>query len=116
MPNYYGPCLDGCGRLARRRSGLSDVCYRRLRHRRNQFMHATLVVTGEAYPLDWLLPALRLDSGSPPFRRALEVVLALLEALNDGRLALYGHGGRARRRRRRSAGADEAGAVERGRV
>jgi hypothetical protein len=58
-------------------------------------------VTGAPLPIDHMLAALRsAPPGSDAYRRAHAVMVALLEAISEGRLAFYRKGSRRVRRAR----------------
>lgn len=86
---YIGPCT-GCGdRPARTRSGLCYRCYEAVRHRRRR-LRLALSDLGIEEPFSYVRDALNLaEPGSEAAEKARKAAVALLGALEDGRLALY---------------------------
>lgn len=99
QPTHRGPCLAGCGRRGRGRSGYCTSCYSNLIHKRMRRQRLLRAVLGHSLPLDWIVRCW--DQA-----RAQKYARDLLAAVVDGRIAIadgraLAEGARERHRRER---------------
>ena len=100
QPIYIGPCSDGCGRPARKRSALCESCYHKRLYRLKgkgsrsaghqpgpiQTLEGILAV---GMPVDAVTAIVRsLETRSVVERRIVEALVRLLEGVQDGRVSL----------------------------
>lgn len=83
--SYVGPCLEGCGRPGRRRSGYCKACNHVLYAKRRRQTKLLKDVLGEGIPIDWL--ARFFDEP-----RAQAYVRRMLLAIVERKMTLVRHG------------------------
>lgn len=86
QPRYTGPCLRGCGRPGRGRSGYCRTCMDWVTRRNRRFR----AVLGTELPVETFVLALTLKQGSPAVLAEAHAGLRrLLTGLQTGRLNIF---------------------------